>query len=524
MTIRDAIEWFQTTFARPLQSTFTGAPFSADLVSAIAYQETGYIWQPLVEKGLSAKDVLRLSVGDTLDADRGRAAFPRTKAHLLQNGQGAEVFRVARQALVDMAQHVAGYARAVKNPDKFCHGFGIFQYDLQFFKNDPDFFLRQQWAEAAECFKRLLAELIAAKKRAGFGSRTSLTDREQVATAIAYNRGSYDPAKGLQQGHRNDEGKFYGELVSAYYDIGKSIPDAPGTADGGGPGINITHDTPFVPLPDNRKVPVYPGRLIKRDSADGKSVKLIQQRLRDLGYTQGNADGSTGPLAVDGGFGENSDAAVRLFQARHTDVHGAPLAVDGEVGAGTWGALFGAAAIPTFDTRSSAGGLRGTVLDVASLEVGVLEDPPGSNSGKRVREYQRTVNISAGDPWCVAFVFWCHGQAAAKLDISNPMAKNCCTGGVLDLWNRARETGVPTITTAQADDDTSMVRPGMVFIISTGNGNGHTGLVSRVVGHQMETIEGNTNDGGSREGIGVFRRTGRTIKSINRGFIDFAAG
>lgn len=523
MTIRDAIQWFQTTFARPIQSTFTGTPFSADIVSAIAYQETGYIWQPLVEKGLFAKDVLRLSVGDTLDADRGRTAFPKTKARLLQHAQGAEMFRIARQALEDMAQHVPGYARAVRNPDKFCHGFGIFQYDLQFFKSDPDFFLRQQWTDAGECFRRLLTELVAAKGRAGFGSRTGLTDREQVATAIAYNRGSYDPAKGLKQGHRNDEGKFYGELVSAYYDIGKSIPDPPGTADGGGPGINITHDTPFVPLPDNRRAPAYPGRVIRRDSADSKSVKLIQQRLRDLSYTQRNVNGSTGPLAVDGGFGENTDAAVRLFQARHTDVHGSPLAVDGEVGSGTWGALFGVAAIPVSDSPAT-GGLHGAVLDAASLEVGVLEDPPGSNSGPRVREYQRTVNISAGDPWCVAFVFWCYVQAAAKLGITNPMARNCRTGGVLDLWNRAREAAILTITTAQAQDDPSLVKPGMLFIISTGNGNGHTGFVSRVIGQQMETIEGNTNDGGSREGIGVFRRTGRTISSINRGFIDFAPG
>jgi hypothetical protein len=50
---------------------------------------------------------------------------------------------------------------------------------------------------------------------------------------------------------------------------------------------------------------------------------------------------------------------------------------------------------------------------------------------------------------------------------------------------------------------------------------GHAGLVSRVVGNRMETIEGNTNDGGSREGIGVFRRSGRTLQSINRGFIEF---
>jgi hypothetical protein len=61
----------------------------------------------------------------------------------------------------------------------------------------------------------------------------------------------------------------------------------------------------------------------------------------------------------------------------------------------------------------------------------------------------------------------------------------------------------------------------MVFIISTGGDKGPTGLVSRVVGNRLETIESNTIDGGSGEGIGVLHRACRTIASINRGFIDF---
>ena len=71
--------------------------------------------------------------------------------------------------------------------------------------------------------------------------------------------------------------------------------------------------------------------------------------------------------------------------------------------------------------------------------------------------------------------------------------------------------------------DPSKVKPGMIFIISTGDGTGHTGLVESVSGGKLVTIEGNTNDDGSREGIGVFRRTGRSIDSINRGFIDYSA-
>jgi hypothetical protein len=46
--------------------------------------------------------------------------------------------------------------------------------------------------------------------------------------------------------------------------------------------------------------------------------------------------------------------------------------------------------------------------------------------------------------------------------------------------------------------------------------------VDEVVAGKLVTIEGNTNDGGSREGVGVFRRTGRRIRDVNVGFLDYA--
>jgi hypothetical protein len=102
---------------------------------------------------------------------------------------------------------------------------------------------------------------------------------------------------------------------------------------------------------------------------------------------------------------------------------------------------------------------------------------------------------------------------------------DCKTGSVLDLWNRARRAqGVQILLHDDALNDPSKVKPGMIFAISTGGGYGHVGFVAQVIGNRLETIEGNTNDGGSREGIGVFRRTGRTIDSINRGFIGFGIG
>ncbi len=56
-----------------------------------------------------------------------------------------------------------------------------------------------------------------------------------------------------------------------------------------------------------------------------------------------------------------------------------------------------------------------------------------------------------------------------------------------------------------------------------GEGLGHSGLVMEVKNGRLVTIEGNTNDNGSRNGIGVFKRDARKISSINKGFIDYSA-
>jgi hypothetical protein len=54
-----------------------------------------------------------------------------------------------------------------------------------------------------------------------------------------------------------------------------------------------------------------------------------------------------------------------------------------------------------------------------------------------------------------------------------------------------------------------------------GNTSGHTGIIASRNGNLLTTIEGNTNNAGSRTGIGVFRRQARTIRSINKGVIVY---
>ncbi len=213
-------------------------------------------------------------------------------------------------------------------------------------------------------------------------------------------------------------------------DPGNLVFDKVSTTEGAKPARVL----PFVPLGRGEQPPDYPGHLIKIDSEDTDSVELIQQRLRDLGYPRSSTDSR--PLEVDRQFGADTFSAVELFQARHTGLSGQPLTVDGTVGSDTWGALFGRAAIHTSPAEPTGRLLR-KVLEIAAGEIGVREDPPASNRGKRVQEYQASVGVDPGEPWCAAFVYWCFAAAAAELNVANPMKeKKCRTGSVVELWNQ----------------------------------------------------------------------------------------
>jgi lysozyme family protein len=258
--------------------------------------------------------------------------------------------------------------------------------------------------------------------------------------------------------------------------------------------------------------PPYPGHILKQGST-GSDVTKLQLRL--------NALGIPGIGGADSDFGDRTETAVRLFQARTTDESGAPLEIDGIVGAKTWAALFGTQLAPVSAPPPPAGSLLERALAVASSQVGVREVPLGSNRGPQVDQYLNAVGPGLlGEPWCMAFVYWCFAQAAAALNVPNPAPR---TAGVKRSWQMAQTLpGAKIVTAAEAATDPSLVMPGMVFYIDTGQATGHAGFVADVVGGTLVTIEGNTNDDGSREGIGVFTRSQRKIKDISIGFAVFA--
>ena len=242
MTTREAIQWFKQTFLEKLTIATNNTPYSIDLLCAVAFQETGYIWSNMTGK-ISLEEIALLAVGDTLDAPN-RNAFPKNKAALLNAPNGAAMFAIAREQLVKMAKYVKGYNGAVANPNKFCHGFGIFQYDLQFFITNPDYFLEKRWGDIDACFSQCITELNEAKARQGWKTKTSLSDEEKVYVAIAYNRGSANLSKGFKQGFQSDDGKYYGENIFEYLRLSQSLAAvATGT-----PPDSTTSST-FAPLP-----------------------------------------------------------------------------------------------------------------------------------------------------------------------------------------------------------------------------------------------------------------------------------
>jgi hypothetical protein len=256
----------------------------------------------------------------------------------------------------------------------------------------------------------------------------------------------------------------------------------------------------------------FPSVPLSSPKASPADIRALQARLLARGC---------GPVGASGSFDDATVLGVKRFQVRFSDLTGRPLVVDGIVGPVTWDALFGRG--PTVAVSAIAPSLATDALEFALAEVGVLEAPPHSNRGPRVDQYARAVGLDPADglPWCVAFAYWCFAQAAARAQKTNPLPK---TAGVLKHWHTASKlAGVQIVKGTDAVENPALVQPGFLFAMDFGGGVGHLGFIAEVAGGHLVTIEGNTGPDGTREGIGVFRRTARRLSNINLGFVDYTA-
>ena len=130
---------------------------------------------------------------------------------------------------------------------------------------------------------------------------------------------------------------------------------------------------------------------------------------------------------------------------------------------------------------------RDDVLKIAAWQLGVLENPAGSNRQKYGEAYGMN-----GQPWCVMFVWWVFREAGFNLRK---------TASCTDLSNAYKAAGQWVA---------SGYKPGDIVMFDfTGNRSKteHCGIVEKVNGNTLITIEGNTGTASNANGGAVMRRT-----------------
>lgn len=155
--------------------------------------------------------------------------------------------------------------------------------------------------------------------------------------------------------------------------------------------------------------------------------------------------------------------------------------------------------------------LQARALNVAIGEIGTTESG-GNNRGPRIERYLRAVGLPPGQPWCAAFAVWCYGEAWRQLAMEGALMLPK-SGKVTRLWRRTRP-----------EWRTQKPAPGAIYCHATDpndpESTGHCGIVWRPSENGLLVgIEGNTDDGGSREGDGVLVKH-RNPSYVNLGYID----
>lgn len=132
-------------------------------------------------------------------------------------------------------------------------------------------------------------------------------------------------------------------------------------------------------------------------------------------------------------------------------------------------------------------------LHAAAARVGERE--ARHNSGPWIDRFLAAVGLNPGYAWCASFVYWSlivSGWPADRL----PQRRKAAA--VVNWRSWALQADLLTKTPRRGD---------LMLWVNADGMTGHIGFVTSVNGRQVQTIEGNTNEAGSREGDGVYRKT-----------------
>jgi hypothetical protein len=179
------------------------------------------------------------------------------------------------------------------------------------------------------------------------------------------------------------------------------------------------------------------------------------------------------------------------------------LEVDGVAGPATWQAIADKLApLPKELPRVSVaktGSLAKKLVEFAREEVGV-EEVDGTNCGPRVNAYKAatTLDPNASWPWCAAFICWLFREAMKNSKHSFSRPTTASAWGFED-WARGENDSIKLQKPINNDIKSGDI---VVFTFS------HIGLAISGIDSSgyIQTIEGNTDGIGSREGGAVLQK------------------
>lgn len=152
------------------------------------------------------------------------------------------------------------------------------------------------------------------------------------------------------------------------------------------------------------------------------------------------------------------------------------------------------------------------VKRVYDRQIGVRE--VGNNRGVYVEKYLHYVGLGKGEPWCAAFVCWVYGESG----VANP--KSGWSPALFParqvIWTRTARPEMPGMAPGSGKERlTPLPRTADIFGIYFADKKriAHVGFVDVWEEKWVTTVEGNTNEEGSREGDGVYRKR-RLVQSL----------
>lgn len=159
---------------------------------------------------------------------------------------------------------------------------------------------------------------------------------------------------------------------------------------------------------------------------------------------------------------------------------------------------------PVIVTGQMPESLAQATLALALTQEGVKEEGK-ANWGPKVQEYLKAAGVTVPAAWCAAYVNWCAEQTAKRLGVKSPLELVPNQAYVQSYAEYGKKHGWEV--------ERSKAQPGdlILFWSTELKRYAHMGIVTgwtTVAGKRvLATIEGNTNDEGSREGYEVAKRT-----------------